>query len=95
MKNTNIENTLALAGALIVLIGVSAAASSALAGEVDTTDTKIVVAEAATDTNRVISMAAGKAAVEATDVAILSIDRENQLDLDIRLLDRTSYTASE
>jgi hypothetical protein len=95
MKNTNIENTLALAGALIVLIGVGAAASSALAGEVDTTDTKIVVAEAATDANRVISMAASKAAVEATDVAILSIDHENQLDLDIRLLDRTSSTASE
>ena len=60
MKKTNIENTLALAGALIVLIGVSAAASSALAGEVDTTDTKIVVTEASTDTNRVISMAASK-----------------------------------
>jgi hypothetical protein len=95
MKKTNIENTLALAGALIVLIGVSAAASSALAGETDTAETKIVVTEAATDANRVISMAASKAAAEATDVAILLINLENQLDLDIRLLDRTSFTASE
>ncbi len=95
MKKTNIENTLALAGALIVLIGVSAAASSALAGEIDTAETKIVATEAATDTNRVISMAASKAATEATDVAILLINLENQLDLDIRLLDHTSFTASE
>jgi len=95
MKNTNIENTLALAGALIVLIGVSAAASTALAGEIDTAETTIVVTEAATDTNSVISMAASKAAAEATNVAILLINLENQLDLDIRLLDRTSFTASE
>ncbi len=95
MKKTNIENMLALTGALIVLIGVSAAASSALAGEPNAAETKIVVTAAATDTNRVISMAANKAAAEATDVAISSIDRDNQLDLDIRLLDRTSFTAIE
>jgi hypothetical protein len=95
MKKTNIESTLALAGALIVLIGVSAAASSALAGEPDAAETKIVLTVAAADTNRIISMAANKAAAEATDVAISSIDRDNQLDLDIRLLDRTSFTAIE
>jgi hypothetical protein len=36
MKSKYFENTLALLGALVILIGVSAAASSALAGDVGT-----------------------------------------------------------
>ena len=95
MKKTNIENTLALAGALIVLIGVSAAASSVLAEETNTIETQVVVAEVTTETSVVIGQAASKAATEATDAAISSVSLENRLDLDIRLLDRKSLTATK
>ena len=38
MKSKNFENILALLGALVILIGVSAAASSALAGDLGTVE---------------------------------------------------------
>jgi len=38
MKSKHFENVLALLGALVILIGVSAAASSALAGDLDTVE---------------------------------------------------------
>jgi len=38
MKSKNFENILALLGALVILIGVSAAASSALAGDFGTVE---------------------------------------------------------
>ena len=95
MKKTNFENTLALAGALLVIIGVSAAANTALADENISTDSSVATAAAVEDMNRVITESASDAAVQATDDAIVAVSRENQLDLDIRLLDRTSLTATD
>ncbi len=95
MKKTNFENTLALAGALLVIIGVSAAANTALADENISTDSSVATAAAVEDMNRIITESASDAAVQATDDAIVAVSRENQLDLDIRLLDRTSLTATD
>ena len=81
MKKTNFENTLALAGALLVLIGVGAAANTALADENISTDSSIATA-AVEDMNQVITESASEAAVQATDDAIVAMSLANQLDLD-------------
>lgn len=91
MKTTNFENVLALAGALIVLVGVSAAANSALADETGMSEKEAAVA----DFTQAISDSASQATSDAIDDAILTVRLDNQWDLDIRLLDRTSLTASE
>jgi hypothetical protein len=95
MKNTKFENTLALAGALLVLIGVSAAATSALADDNSSTDSVVAVVAAVNDIDQVITESASEAAAQATDDAIIAMNLDNQLDLDIRLLDRTSLTATD
>jgi hypothetical protein len=74
MKAKNIENNLALAGALIVLVGVSFAAEDALGFET-TASTK---------------SGAAKANADAAAQAAKSVALENWIDLDIKLEDRTS-----
>jgi hypothetical protein len=95
MNKTKFENTLALAGAILILIGVSAAATSALADENSSTDSFAAVAAAVNDMDQVITESASEAAAQATDDAIFAMNLDNQLDLDIRLLGRTSLTASD
>ena len=94
-KKTNFENTLAVAGALLVLIGVTAAASSALADENTIEDTSASHIIAYNEVDDVITESAHQAAEQATDQAISAIIRDNALDLDIRLLDRTSLTSAD
>ena len=85
MKDSNIEERLALVGALIVLFGVSMAAEEALADDVEITSTAIAIHEAAKDT-----LASARAAnAEAAARAAESLAAKNWSDLDIRLEDHT------
>jgi hypothetical protein len=88
MKARNIENGLALVGAIVDLIGVSFAADNALAEESAKVTTAAVVLhdDAADDT----LSSAEKANVETAAVAAASLARENWIDLEIQLEDRTS-----
>ena len=87
MGNRNIVNGLALIGAILVLVGVTVAANTALAEDAKgaralaaTSDSLAPEPRAADDkTNR-----------EAADAASERILLDNKLDLEIRLADRTS-----
>lgn len=95
MKVRNLENTLALLGAFIVIVGVSAAASSALADEAGNVEITAPVTQSHADVDRVISASAAQAANAATVEAISAVSQEIQLELDIRLLGRTSLMSSK
>jgi len=87
MGNRNIVNGLALIGAVLVLVGVTIAANTALAGDAKSARSR----HAASD----IIDAEGKATAEkanreAAEDAAESIALDNKVDLEIRLLDRTS-----
>ena len=87
MKRNDIENGLALLGALVVLVGVTSAASSAFAAEppkIETTATAIH--EAGEATLAPARQANNRSAAEAARAIAL----ENLEALDIELTDRTS-----
>ena len=87
MKTRNIENGLALLGAMIVIIGVSFAAESALAKEsAHVTATAEAIKDVADNTRQ----DAKQANHEAASQAAKSLASENWVDLDIRFDDRTS-----
>lgn len=92
MKARNIENGLALVGALIVIIGVSFAAESALAKESALVTTTAAAVHKAPD--QTLRQGAEKATNEAAREAAKSLASENWLDLDIKLEDRTSMLVS-
>ncbi len=89
MKTRNIENKLALFGALIVLIGVSAAATSALAAE-PTDERATTVAAKRDDSANVTIRGARKANAEAAKEAAEAIEAETTLELEMQLGDLTS-----
>lgn len=86
MNTRNIENKLALLAALIVLIGVSAAAGSALAAET-VNDTDVGVTDRAT-TDETIN-GAREAVAETAAEAAEALKVENTFDLDNHLSDIT------
>lgn len=87
MRRKNIENGLALLGALVVLIGVSSAATSAFAAErTEVEITAIAIHEAGAATLPAARQANQRAAADA----IRSIELDNLISLDIELADRTS-----
>jgi len=87
MKARNIENGLAVIGAIVVLIGVSFAADNALAEEHATiTTTAEAIHNAADETLNT----AAEANTETAAKAAASLALENWIDLDIQLADRTS-----
>jgi len=87
MKTRNIEDGLALVGALVVLVGVSFAADSALAEErADVTSTAIAIHDTADDTRE----SAARANAETAAAAATSLAVGNWMELDIQLDDRTS-----
>ena len=87
MKTRNIENGLALLGAMIVIVGVSFAAESALAKEsANSTATTEAIKDVADNTLQ----GAKQANHEAASQAARSLASENWIDLDIRFDDRTS-----
>ena len=83
MKATNIEERLALIGAVLVLIGVSSAADDALAGETAITTTPVAVHDTRDNTKEIAAEANKEAAAKAAQ----SLAKKNWLDLDIRLED--------
>ena len=89
MKTRNIENKLALIGALIVIIGVSSAATSALAAE-PTDETTTTVAAKRDESASVTIRGAQKANAEAAAEAVKALKAETTLELDIQLGDLTS-----
>ena len=91
MGNRNIVNGLAIVGAILVLVGVTIAANTALAEEAKSGRAPATTAKALLETKRDI---AEKANRDAADDAAESIALDNELDLEIRLTDRTSTTAS-
>ena len=87
MKTRNIENGLALLGAMIVIVGVSFAAESALEKEsTNSTATTEAIKDVADNTLQ----GAKQANQEAASQAARSLASENWIDLDIRFDDRTS-----
>ncbi len=87
MKERNIEDRLALLGAIITLFGVTLAAGDALGAEdADVTATAVAIHAAGRNT----LAAAEKANNEAAERAAESLALEAAIDLDIRLEDRTS-----
>lgn len=92
MKAKNIENNLALVGALIVLVGVSFAAEDALGFETaDVTTTATAIHDVADST----TSSAAQATADAAALAAKSLARENWIDLDIKLEDRTSTLVAD
>lgn len=92
MKAKNIENNLALVGALIVLVGVSFAAEDALGFEAaDVTATAVAIHNVAVST----TSGAAKANADAAALAAKSLARENWLDLDIKLDDHRSTLVAD
>lgn len=87
MRSKDIENGLALAGAILVLIGVSFAATSALAAENGSVTVTAVAIHKAAETS--VENAA-IAHTEAAEAAARRIAQSNELDLDIRFFDRNS-----
>lgn len=90
MKTRNIENRLALIGALIVLLGVSWAAGSAFAAETENATSAAVVERLLTDETII---GARKAIMEAAAEAAEALKAENEIDLDIQHADLTSLIA--
>lgn len=90
MNTRNIENRLALIGALIVLLGVSWAAGSAFAAERNDKATS-VVAESKLGDETIIG--ARKAIMDAAVEAAAALKAENVLYLDIQHADLTSAIA--
>ena len=91
MKTRNIENGLALIGAMVVIIGVSFAAESALAKEsAHVTATAATINDVADNTIRGAKQAINEAASQAAQ----SLATENWVDLDIKFVDHTSSLAA-
>ena len=92
MKAKNIENNLALIGALIVLVGVSFAAEDALGFETaDVTTTATAIHDVADST----TSSAAQATADAAALAAKSLARENWIDLDIKLEDHRSTLVAD
>jgi len=92
MKAKNIENNLALVGALIVLVGVSFAAEDALGFETaDVTTTATAIHDVADST----TSSAAQATADAAALAAKSLARENWIDLDIKLEDHRSTLVAD
>ena len=87
MKIRNIENRLALVGALVVLIGVTAAAGMAFAN--DSVDA-ISATEAGKNTTNSTLLIARQAMLEAAQEAAAALKAETAFDLDNQLADITS-----
>ena len=87
MSNRNIENGLAVAGAILVLVGVLFAAASALADETNGVTATGIAIHGAAETS---VETAATAHAEAAEAAAERMARNNELDLDIRFFDRMS-----
>jgi len=92
MKTRKFENGLAVLGALVVMLGVTAAAGSALAADNDqVTSTAVAVHEAGDNT----VVDAGKANTETAERAVRALELSTLIELDIAITDRTSMLVAD
>lgn len=91
MRIRNMENSLAVAAALLALTGVLFAAGEALANGVESIDTTAVAIHTAGNQSIEIAEDAQVAAVRR---AARTVTSDNRLELDIRLLDPISKTSA-
>lgn len=89
MKNRNFENKLAWIGALVVLVGVSSAATTAFAAEPSDSVTTTLAAKR-TDAVAETIIGARKANAEAAAEAAAALRTKTTLELDIQLGDLSS-----
>ena len=88
MRTKHTVNGLAIAGALVVLVGVTLAASDALAAESDTIEPTAIAIDDISDS----ALASAETAnTEAAADALLAVELSNKLDLDIQLVDHNSF----
>ncbi len=91
MKHRDIENRLALLGAVVVLVGVSSAATSAFAAETATAERNTSIAEIAQ-----VTLEGGRRANELSAAAVAeAIALENWSGLDISFASRTSRLVAD
>lgn len=91
MKNSNLENRLAYIGALVVLVGVSAAAASAFAGEPAKTDNAIVAEHGGAREAADVTVIGGReAAAESASEAAKALEAEIVFRLENQLSDISS-----
>lgn len=91
MKHKDIENKLALLGAIVVLIGVSSAATSALAFDGFAADNVVSSNEIA----RVTAEGGRQANRRIAEAALETMMQNNGIDLDIELTNRTSQSVAD
>jgi ABC-type transport system substrate-binding protein len=92
MKTRKFENGLAVLGALVVMLGVTAAAGSALAADSDqVTSTAVAVHEAGDNT----VVDADKANTETAERAVRALELSTLIELDIAITDRTSMLVAD
>jgi len=92
MKTRKFENGLAVLGALVVMLGVTAAAGSALAADSDqVTSTAVAVHKAGDNT----LVDAGKANTETAERAMRALELSTLIELDIAITDRTSTLVAD
>ncbi len=92
MNKRNVENRLAIVGAMLVLIGVTFAASSALAGDMNDVSSTAVAIHTAANHSLTLARKANQAAVADAAKAVVL---DAQLDLDIRLAGRKSILLAD
>ena len=86
MKARNLENGLAVLGALVVILGVSAAAGTALAADAELVTT---TAMAVHDAGEVARETAAEAQNETAERAIKVLELSNTIELEMSIGDRT------
>ena len=87
MGNRNIVNGLAVIGAILVLVGVTIAANTALAEEATGVRALVATSDSLADKGRANEEKANR---EAAEAASDRIALDTKLDLEIRLADHTS-----
>lgn len=92
MKARNIENGLAVLGALVVILGVSAAAGTALAADTDQVATTTVAVH---DAGEVARETAAEAQSETVERAMKALELSNTIELEMSIDDRTSILVAD
>ena len=92
MKARTLENGLAVLGALVVLLGVSAAAGTALAADAELVTTTAVAVH---DAGEVARETAAEAQNETAERAIRVLELSNTIELEISIDDRTSLLMAD
>lgn len=88
MRTRHTVNGLAIAGAIVALVGVAVAANDALAAESDVIEPTTISID---DVSASALASAETANTEAAADALSAVELSNKLDLDIQLVDHNSF----